>query len=157
MNTSLPLTNRLWHCYSNYILYALAKVLKKVCAPPKVCFKKLITPLIICMKKVFAPSIFAPAHPSDKYCTVPKSWKKQQQHVVKIFYMWMFCTTLKERNTKRLLNGCYTDRIYLYTFSLYENASLIIVSAETEYISTRSWYRNINFLRDRWLHCWNTN
>ena len=38
---------------------------------------------------------------------------------------------------------------YLYTFSLYENASLIIVSAETEYISTRSWYRNINFLRDR--------
>jgi hypothetical protein len=27
--------------------------------------------------------------------------------------------------------------LYLYTFSLYENASLIIVSAETEYISTR--------------------
>ena len=38
--------------------------------------------------------------------------------------------------------------LYLYTFSPYENASLIIVSAETEYISTRSWYRNINFLRD---------
>jgi hypothetical protein len=38
---------------------------------------------------------------------------------------------------------------YLYIFSLYENASFIIVSAETEYISTRSWYRNINFLRDR--------
>jgi hypothetical protein len=34
---------------------------------------------------------------------------------------------------------------YLYTFSLCENASFIIVSAETEYISTRSWYRNINF------------
>jgi hypothetical protein len=34
--------------------------------------------------------------------------------------------------------------LYLYAFSLYENASLIIVSAETEYISTRSWYRNIN-------------
>jgi hypothetical protein len=31
---------------------------------------------------------------------------------------------------------------YLYTFSLYENPSFIIVSAETEYISTRSWYRN---------------
>jgi hypothetical protein len=28
--------------------------------------------------------------------------------------------------------------LYLYTFSLYENASLIIFSAETEYISTRS-------------------
>jgi len=27
---------------------------------------------------------------------------------------------------------------YLYTFSLYENASFTIVSAETEYISTRS-------------------
>jgi hypothetical protein len=31
--------------------------------------------------------------------------------------------------------------LYLYTFSLCENASLIIVSAETEYISTRYWYR----------------
>ena len=38
---------------------------------------------------------------------------------------------------------------YLYTFSLYENPSFIIFSAETEYISTRSCYRNINFLRDR--------
>jgi hypothetical protein len=34
------------------------------------------------------------------------------------------------------------------SISIYENASFIIVSAETEYISTRSWYRNINFLRD---------
>ena len=40
---------------------------------------------------------------------------------------------------------------YLYTFSLCENRSFIIVSAETEYTSTRSWYRNINFLRDRTL------
>jgi hypothetical protein len=39
--------------------------------------------------------------------------------------------------------------LYLYTFSLYENASLIIFTAETEYTSTRYWYRNINFLRDR--------
>ena len=38
---------------------------------------------------------------------------------------------------------------YLYTCSLYENPSFIIVSAETEYISTNSWYWNINFLRDR--------
>jgi hypothetical protein len=38
---------------------------------------------------------------------------------------------------------------YLYTFSLFENPSFIIFSAETEYIATRSWYRNINFLRDR--------
>ena len=34
---------------------------------------------------------------------------------------------------------------YLYTFSLYENPSLIIFSAVTEYISIRYWYRNINF------------
>jgi hypothetical protein len=39
---------------------------------------------------------------------------------------------------------------YLYTFSLYENTSFIIFSAETEYISTRSWYRNINFLSNRY-------
>jgi hypothetical protein len=48
--------------------------------------------------------------------------------------------------------GVYISQLillYLYTFSLYENASFIIVSAETEYISTRSWYRNIHFLRDR--------
>jgi hypothetical protein len=38
---------------------------------------------------------------------------------------------------------------YLYTFSLYENPSFIIFSAETEYIATRSWYQNINFLRVR--------
>jgi hypothetical protein len=38
---------------------------------------------------------------------------------------------------------------YLYTFSLCENPSFMIFSAETEYISTRSWYRNINFLRHR--------
>ena len=28
---------------------------------------------------------------------------KNQQHTVKIFYMWMFCITLKERNTKRFV------------------------------------------------------
>jgi hypothetical protein len=49
---------------------------------------------------------------------------------------------------KNIFVDIFVD-IFLYTFSLYENASLIIVSAETEYISTRSWYRNINFLRDR--------
>ena len=31
---------------------------------------------------------------------------------------------------------------YLYTLSLYEHPSFIIFSAETEYISIRSWYRN---------------
>jgi hypothetical protein len=32
-----------------------------------------------------------------------------------------------------------------YGAYIYENPSFIIFSAETEYISTRSWYRNINF------------
>ena len=32
-----------------------------------------------------------------------KSCEKKQQHIVKIFYMWMFCITLKERNTKRFV------------------------------------------------------
>jgi hypothetical protein len=41
--------------------------------------------------------------------------------------------------------GVYISQL----ISLYENASLIIFSAETEYIWTRYWYRNINFLRDR--------
>jgi hypothetical protein len=46
--------------------------------------------------------------------------------------------------------GVYISQLIRYArFSLYENALFIIVSAETEYISTRSWYRNINFLRDR--------
>jgi hypothetical protein len=34
-----------------------------------------------------------------------------------------------------------------FPYLLYENPSFIIVSAETEYFSTRSWYRNINFLK----------
>jgi hypothetical protein len=40
-----------------------------------------------------------------------------------------------------------------FPYLLYENPSFIIVSAETEYFSTRSWYRNINFLKSR---SWNT-
>jgi hypothetical protein len=42
-------------------------------------------------------------------------------------------------------NSWHLWLLYLYTFSLYENALLIIFSAEMEYISTRYWYRNINF------------
>jgi hypothetical protein len=43
-------------------------------------------------------------------------------------------------------SGCW---LILSVYIINENASLIIFSAETEYISTRYWYRNINFLRDR--------
>jgi hypothetical protein len=34
--------------------------------------------------------------------------KKNQQHIVKIFYMWMFCITLKERNTKRFVQNWHS-------------------------------------------------
>jgi hypothetical protein len=34
--------------------------------------------------------------------------KKQQQHILKIFYMWMFCITLKGRNTKRLVQNWHS-------------------------------------------------
>ena len=33
---------------------------------------------------------------------------KIQQHIVKIFYMWMFCITLKERNTKRFVQNWHS-------------------------------------------------
>ena len=39
---------------------------------------------------------------------------------------------LRHTLTKKFL---HFGLLYLYTFSLYENASLIIVSAETEYIA----------------------
>jgi hypothetical protein len=49
------------------------------------------------------------------------------------------------------LNHDYLILIFIhFPYLLYEKPSLIIVSAETEYFSTRSWYRNINFLRD-WI------
>ena len=37
-----------------------------------------------------------------------KSCGKKQQHIVKIFDMWMFCITLKERNTKRFVQNWHS-------------------------------------------------
>jgi hypothetical protein len=34
--------------------------------------------------------------------------KKKQKHIVEIFYMWMFCITLKERNTKRYVQNWHS-------------------------------------------------
>jgi hypothetical protein len=39
-----------------------------------------------------------------KMSSLNKSCEKKQ-HIVKIFYMWMFCTTLKGRNTKRFVQN----------------------------------------------------
>ena len=38
-----------------------------------------------------------------------KLWIKQQ-HIVKIFYMWMLCITLKERNTKRIVQNWHLSK-----------------------------------------------
>ena len=37
-----------------------------------------------------------------------KVGKKNQQHIVKICYMWMFCIPLKERNTKRFVQNWHS-------------------------------------------------
>ena len=43
-----------------------------------------------------------------KLSSMNKSCEKKQQHIVKIFYMWMFCITLKERNTKRFVQNWHS-------------------------------------------------
>ena len=43
---------------------------------------------------------------TNKMSSMNKSCEqKQQQHIVKIFYMWMFCITIKGRNTKRFVEN----------------------------------------------------
>jgi hypothetical protein len=45
---------------------------------------------------------------------------KRQQHIVKIFYMWMLCITLKEKNTKRFVQNWHSpvsfDRMVMIFF-----------------------------------------
>ena len=43
-----------------------------------------------------------------KKSSMNKSCEKKQQHIVKIFYMWMFSITLKERNTKRFVQNWHS-------------------------------------------------
>jgi hypothetical protein len=43
-----------------------------------------------------------------KHSSMNKSCVKKLQHRVKIFYMWMFCITLKERNTKRFVQNWHS-------------------------------------------------
>jgi hypothetical protein len=66
-----------------------------------------------------------------------QSWKIKRNNR----YSFVIKDTFKSHIDKQIfLTFLLTP--YLYTFSLCENPSLIIFSAETEYISTRSWYRN---------------
>ena len=39
-----------------------------------------------------------------------KTCEKKQQHIVKIFHMWMLCITLKERNTKRFMQNWHSPK-----------------------------------------------
>ena len=54
--------------------------------------------------------------------------KKQQQHIIKIFYMWMFCITLKGRNTKRFVQNWHCqvtfDRMVMILYRTYNSFSL---------------------------------
>jgi hypothetical protein len=39
-----------------------------------------------------------------------KNCGKKEQHIVKIFYMWMLCITLKERNTKQCVQNWHSPQ-----------------------------------------------
>jgi hypothetical protein len=90
---------------------------------------------------------------STKMCDVKVFLTFTSLNLVLLWQLFcLFCSSIVI-NTVIVTAGTFEPHFcwlpYLYTCSLYENASFIIVSAETEYISTRSWYRNINCLRDR--------
>jgi hypothetical protein len=52
--------------------------------------------------------------------------KKQQQHIVKIFYMWMFCITLKGRNDlcRIGIHQVTFDRMVMILYRTYNSFSL---------------------------------
>ena len=60
--------------------------------------------------------------------------QKQQQHIVKIFYMWMFCITIKGRNTKRLYRiGSHQvafDRMVMILNRTYNSFSLFAMQLD---------------------------
>ena len=45
---------------------------------------------------------------NKKLSPMNKSCGKKQQQIVKIFYMWMFCITIKEINTKRFVQNWHS-------------------------------------------------
>jgi hypothetical protein len=65
---------------------------------------------------------------NKKLSSMNKSCEKEQQHVVKIFYMWMFCITLKERNAQRLcrigIRQVTFDRMVMILNRTYNSFSL---------------------------------
>jgi hypothetical protein len=75
-----------------------------------------------------------------------RNWFAMQGPVAIILISWNVIFIWETGSWKYLWP--FSWLLYLYIFSLCENASLIIVSAETEYISTSSWYRN-NLVQDK--------
>jgi hypothetical protein len=93
------------------------------------------------------------------YCqNILQSWKLRRPHIqLRPHHFWTYTsnlTTVGNSVLKFMINFNLEIIIFPNMCSnipalLYENQSFIIVSVETEYISTRSSYRNINFLRER--------
>ena len=78
------------------------------------------------------------------------TWTKQVKQLSKHHQtQWSKCQRQFTSHIDKKIFLTFLLTPYLYTCSVYENPSFIIFSAETEYILTRSWYRNINFSRDR--------
>ena len=63
-----------------------------------------------------------------------KSCEKKQQHIVKIFNMWMLCKALKERNTKRLcridIRQVTFDTMVMILYRTYNTCSLFAMQLD---------------------------
>jgi hypothetical protein len=63
-----------------------------------------------------------------------KGCGKKQQQIVKIFYMWMFCITLKERNTTRFVQNWQSqvtfDRMVMNLYRTYNSFSLFAMQLD---------------------------
>jgi hypothetical protein len=93
---------------------------------------------------VYISQLICYARASSNYswynsCQRSTLWKRSSSYTI-WFQMRCWMTSC--------LNHYYLILIFIhFPYLLYENPSFIIVSAETEYFSTRSWYRNINFFK----------
>ena len=71
---------------------------------------------------------------NKKMSSMNKSCEKKQQHILKIFYMWMFCITLKERNTKRFVQNWHSpshfDRMVMILYRTFNYFSLFAMQLD---------------------------
>jgi hypothetical protein len=64
--------------------------------------------IITLVKGMFNLQIDKKKEKQNKCLQWIKVVKKNQHHIIKIFYMWMFCITLKGRNTKRFVQNWHS-------------------------------------------------